>query len=47
MFLDPLSNLGKILVLLADVVPLTEIHQVDDRLGRKEEQRVDHLNLIA
>lgn len=45
--LDPLRDLGKILVLLADVVPLAEVDQVDDGLSREEEQRVDHLDLIA
>jgi hypothetical protein len=43
--LDPGSNLGQILVLLANVVLLAEVDEVDDRLGRKEEERVDDLDL--
>jgi len=45
MLLDPLGNLGKMLVLLADVVPLRQVDKVDDGLGRQEEERVDDLNL--
>ena len=44
--LDPLSNFGKMLVLLADVVLLAQVDEVDDRLGRKEEERVDGLDLM-
>lgn len=44
-FLHPLSDLGKVLVLLADVVLLTEVDKVDDRLCGKEEKRVDVFNL--
>lgn len=45
MLLDPLGNLRKVLVLLPDVVALTEVDQVDDGLGGKEEERVDDLDL--
>ncbi|CRK18840.1 hypothetical protein BN1708_003185 [Verticillium longisporum] len=43
--LDPLGDLGEMLVLLADVVTLGEVNEVDDRLGRQEEERVDDLDL--
>jgi hypothetical protein len=33
------------LVLLAHVVLLAEVDEVDDRLGRQEEERVDDLDL--
>lgn len=46
MLLDPFGNLGQVLVLLADIVFLAEIDQVDDGLGRQKEERVNHLNLI-
>lgn len=46
MLLDPFGNLGQVLVLLAEVVFLAEIDQVDDGLGRQKEERVNHLNLI-
>jgi len=34
-----------VLVLLADVVLLAEVDEEDDGLGRKEEERVDDLDL--
>jgi hypothetical protein len=43
--LDPLGNLGKVLVLLANVVPLRQVDEVDDGLRRQEEKRVDDLDL--
>ena len=43
--LDPFSNLGQILVLLTDVVLLTQVDEVYDRLGGEEEERVDVLDL--
>lgn len=46
MLLDPFGNLGQVLVLLAEVVFLAEIDQVDDGLGRQKEERVNYLNLI-
>lgn len=44
--LDPLNNLGQVLVLLAKVVLLAEVGQVDDRLGSQKEERVDDLDLL-
>jgi hypothetical protein len=43
--LDPLGNLGKMLVLLSDVVLLTEVDEEYDGLRGKQEQRVDDLDL--
>ena len=43
--LHPLRDLGQVLVLLAHVVLLAEVDEEDDRLGRKEEERVDDLDL--
>lgn len=34
------------LVLLSDVVLLTQIDEVDNWLGGKEEQRIDYLDLL-
>jgi hypothetical protein len=45
--LDPLSNLGKMLVLLANVVLLAQVDEGYDWLGREEEERVDGLNLTS
>ena len=42
---DPLDNLGKMLVLLADEVLLRQVDEVDNGLGSQEEERVDDLNL--
>ena len=42
---NPLRDLGQVLVLLADVVLLAEVDEEDDGLGRKEEERVDDLDL--
>lgn len=44
---DPLNNLGKMLVLLADVVLLRQVDEEDDGLGGEEEERVDDLNLCV
>lgn len=44
--LDPLEHLGKVLVLLADVVLLAKVNEVDDRLSRKKEKRVDGFDLL-
>ena len=44
--LDPLEHLGKVLVLLADVVLLAKVNEVDDRLSRKKEERVDGFDLL-
>lgn len=43
--LDPLDDLGQVLVLLAHVVLLAQIDQVHNRLGREKEERVDDLDL--
>lgn len=45
MLLDPLRNLGKVLVLLADVVLLAKVDEKDNRLSRKKEEGVDKLDL--
>jgi hypothetical protein len=45
MLLDPCGNLGQMLVLLANVVLLAQVDEVDDGLGREEEERVDDLDL--
>ena len=47
MLLNPLGNLGQMLVLLPDIVLLAEIDEVDDRLGCKKKQRVDDFNLYG
>lgn len=44
--LDPLKDLGQVLVLLTDVVLLAEVDQIDNGLGREQEERVDNLNLL-
>lgn len=43
---DPLDNLGKMLVLLSDKVLLRQVDEVDNGLGRQEEKRVDDLDLF-
>jgi hypothetical protein len=43
--LDPRSDLGEVLVLLPDVVTLTQVDEVDDGLGSEEEHGVDGLDL--
>jgi hypothetical protein len=43
--LDPFHDLGQMLVLLSDVILLTQVNEVDDRLGSQEEKRVDDLDL--
>jgi hypothetical protein len=40
-----LSDLGKVLVLLADVILLAQVDEVDNRLSREKEERVDMFNL--
>lgn len=47
MLLDPLGYLWKVLVLLSDVVFLTKIDQVDDRLCCEEEKGVYDFDLRA
>lgn len=43
--LYPFSDLGKVLVLLPNVILLAEVDEVDDGLGREKEERVDDLDL--
>ena len=43
--LDELRDLGKMFVLLADIIPFAEVNQIHDRLGSEEEERVDNLHL--
>ena len=43
--LDPFGDFGKMLVLLADVVLLAEVDEVDHGLGGQQEERVDDLDL--
>lgn len=42
---DPFGDLGEVLVLLADVVFLAEVDEVDHWLGGEEEERIDDLDL--
>lgn len=44
--LAPLRDLSQVLVLLADIVLLGQIDEVDDRLGGQQPQRVDMLDLL-
>ena len=46
MFLDPLGDFGKVLVLLPDVVLFAEVDEVDDGLGGEEEEGVDDFDLV-
>lgn len=43
--LNPLEDLGEVLVLLADVISLAQVDKVHNRLGSEEEQGVDNLDL--
>ena len=45
MSLYPFGDFWKVLILLADVVFLREIDEIDDGFGGEEEERVYHLNL--
>jgi hypothetical protein len=44
---DPSLDLGQPLVLLSDVVPLGQVDEVDDGLGREELETVDDLDLAC
>lgn len=44
--LDPFEHLGKVLVLLAEVVLLAQVDQVDHRLSCKQEEGVDNFHLM-
>lgn len=43
--LDPFKHLWKVLVLLADVISLAQVHKVHNGLSSKQEQRVDDFDL--
>jgi hypothetical protein len=43
--LDPFHDFAEMLVLLSDVVLLTQVDQVDDRLGGEEKKRVNEFDL--
>ena len=45
MLLHPLGDLGKILVLLPDVILLAQVDKEDNRLSSKKEQRVYDFDL--
>lgn len=45
MLLDPLHDLSKMLILLSNVVFLTQVDEVDDRLSCKKEERIDDFDL--
>lgn len=47
MLLDPLRNLGEMLILLADIVLFREIDQIYNRFGGEEEKWVDDLDLYT
>jgi len=44
--LDPFGNTWEMLVLLAEVILLTQVDEVDDWLGGEEEERVDDFDLL-
>ena len=46
MLLDPLGDLGQMLVLLPDVVAFGQVDEEDDGLGGQEEEGVDDFDLV-
>jgi hypothetical protein len=44
-FFDPFGDLGKVLVLLSDVVFFAEVDEVDNWFGCEKEEWVDDLDL--
>lgn len=46
MFFDPFGNLGKMFILLSDVIFLAKVDEVDDRFSAEEEERIDDFNLV-
>lgn len=46
MLFDPFGNLGKMFILLSDVIFLAEIDEVDDRLGTEEEEGIYDFDLV-
>lgn len=45
--LNPFSHFGNVLVLLANIIPLAEVDEVDNRLGGEEEEWVNDLDLVC
>ena len=45
MLFDPFGYFRKMLILLADVILLTQVHKVHDWLGGQEEKWVDDFDL--
>ena len=45
MFLDPLGDFGKVLVLLTYVIFLAEVDQIDNRFGREKKEGVYYFDL--
>lgn len=45
--LDPLGNLGKMLVFLANVISFAQVDKVNDRLRCKKEKRIDNFDLVG
>ena len=46
MLLDPFGDLWQVLVLLSDVVLFAKVDEVDCWLRRKQEERIDDLDLL-
>jgi hypothetical protein len=44
-FLDPFHDLGRMLVLFADVIFLAQVDEINDWLGCEEEKWVDDFDL--
>lgn len=47
MFLDPLGNFWKVLVLLTYIIFLAEVDQIDDRLGGEEKEGIYNFDLCS
>lgn len=45
MFLDPLGDFGKVLVLLTYIIFLAEVDQIDNRLGREKKEGIYYFDL--
>lgn len=45
MFLNPLGDFWKVLVLLTYIIFLAEVDKIDDRLGGEEKERVNNFDL--
>lgn len=46
MFFDPFGDLGKMFILLPDVVLLAEVNEVDDGFGTEEEEGIYDFDLV-